>query len=277
MLQDLYPHIYHNEISWKQPEPEDYALIFTPDRTVYCCVQNGELTLPRIRDIGTFDAAAAQYAFCIDRTAYYLVGARPEAAEPFSYLPSAQLRAMTAHTSTALFAAAAGESLFRWYSSQQFCGRCGRRMKKSTVERAMVCPACGNTVYPKICPAVIAAVHDGDRLLLTRYRGRAFKKYALIAGFNEIGESIEDTVRREVLEEAGVHVKNLRFYKSQPWVFTDTLLMGFFCELDGSDRITMQESELSEAGWFHRSTLPEDYSHISLTGEMIDQFRLGNF
>lgn len=277
MLQDLYPHIYHNEISWKQPEPEDYALIFTPDRTVYCCVQNGELTLPRIRDIGTFDAAAAQYAFCIDRTAYYLVGAHPEAAEPFSYLPSAQLRAMTAHTSTALFAAAAGESLFRWYSSQQFCGRCGRRMKKSTVERAMVCPACGNTVYPKICPAVIAAVHDGDRLLLTRYRGRAFKKYALIAGFNEIGESIEDTVRREVLEEAGVHVKNLRFYKSQPWVFTDTLLMGFFCELDGSDRITMQESELSEAGWFHRSALPEEYSHISLTGEMIDQFQLGNF
>lgn len=277
MLQDLYPHIYHNEISWKQPEPEDYALIFTPDRTVYCCVQNGELTLPRIRDIGTFDAAAAQYAFCIDRTAYYLVGAHPEAAEPFSYLPSAQLRAMTAHTSTALFAAAAGESLFRWYSSQQFCGRCGRRMEKSTLERAMVCPVCGNTVYPKICPAVIAAVHDGDRLLLTRYRGRAFKKYALIAGFNEIGESIEDTVRREVLEEAGVHVKNLRFYKSQPWVFTDTLLMGFFCELDGSDRITMQESELSEAGWFHRSALPEEYSHISLTGEMIEQFRLGNF
>ena len=277
MLQDLYPHIYHNEISWKQPEPEDYALVYAPDCTVYCCVQDGELTLPRMQDIGPVDAGAAQYAFCIDRTAYYLVGAHPEAAKPFSYLPSAQLRAMTGHTSTALFAAAAGESLFRWYSSQRFCGRCGKRMEKSTIERAMVCPACGNTVYPKICPAVIAAVHDGDRLLLTRYRGRAFKKYALIAGFNEIGESIEDTVRREVLEEAGVHVKNLRFYKSQPWVFTDTLLMGFFCELDGSDRITMQESELSEAGWFHRSTLPEDYSHISLTGEMIDQFRLGNF
>ena len=277
MLQDLYPHIYHNESSWKQPEPEDYALIYAPDRTVYCCVQDGELTLPCIREVGPVDAGAAQYAFCIDCTAYYLVDAHPEAAEPFSYLPSAQLRAMTAHTSTALFAAAAGESLFRWYSSQQFCGRCGGRMEKSTVERAMICPACGNTVYPKICPAVIAAVHDGDRLLLTRYRGRAFKKYALIAGFNEIGESIEDTVRREVLEEAGVHVKNLRFYKSQPWVFTDTLLMGFFCELDGSEKITMQESELSEAGWFHRSTLPEDYSHISLTGEMIDQFRLGNF
>ena len=121
---------------------------------------------------------------------------------------------MTDGTSAALFAAAAGESLHRWYDSQKFCGRCGARMEKSAVERAMVCPQCKNTVYPKICPAVIAAVHDGDRLLLTRYRGRPFKKYALIAGFNEIGESIEDTVHREVMEEAGLRVKNLRFYRS---------------------------------------------------------------
>ena len=118
-------------------------------------------------------------------------------------------------------------------------------------------------------------MHDGDRLLLTRYRGRPFKKYALIAGFNEIGETIEQTVHREVLEEAGVRVKNLRFYKSQPWVFTDTLLMGFVCELDGSDKITVQESELAEASGHLRSELPQDHSYISLTGEMIEQFRLG--
>ena len=118
-------------------------------------------------------------------------------------------------------------------------------------------------------------MHAGDRLLLTRYRGRPFKKYALIAGFNEIGETIEQTVHREVLEEAGVRVKNLRFYKSQPWVFTDTLLMGFVCELDGSDKITVQESELAEASWHLRSELPQDHSYISLTGEMIEQFRLG--
>ena len=123
--------------------------------------------------------------------------------------------------------------------------------------------------------ATVLAPIDGDRLLLTRYRGRPFKKYALIAGFNEIGESIEDTVHREVMEEAGLRVKNLRFYKSQPWVFTDTLLMGFVCELDGSDRITVQESELAEASWHLRSELPEDHSHISLTGEIIEQFRLG--
>ena len=148
-------------------------------------------------------------------------------------------------------------------------------MEKSKIERAMVCPACSNTVYPKICPAVIVAIHDGDRLVLTRYKDRPFKHYALVAGFNEIGESIEETVHREVLEETGLRVKNLRFYKSQPWVFTDTLLFGFFAELDGSDKITVQEDELAEAGWFHRSEIPEDQSRISLTGEMMEQFRKG--
>ena len=273
MLQDLYPHVYHNEISWKAPAPDDIALIFAPDRTIYCSLDGETLTLPRMREIP--DGSGAQYAFSIDGTAYYLVSAHPEEQEPFRYVPAASLRAMTDGTSPELFAAAAGESLHRWYDSQKFCGRCGARMEKSTAERAMVCPQCKNTVYPKICPAVIAAVHDGDRLLLTRYCGRPFKKYALIAGFNEIGESIEDTVRREVMEEAGLRVKNLRFYKSQPWVFTDTLLMGFVCELDGSDKITVQESELAEANWHLRSELPEDHSHISLTGEMIEQFRQG--
>ena len=273
MLQDLYPHVYHNEISWKAPAPDDIALIFAPDRTIYCSLDGETLTLPRMREIP--DGSGAQYAFSIDGTAYYLVSAHPEEQKPFRYVSAASLRAMTDGTSPELFAAAAGESLHRWYDSQKFCGRCGARMEKSTAERAMVCPQCKNTVYPKICPAVIAAVHAGDRLLLTRYRGRPFKKYALIAGFNEIGESIEDTVRREVMEEAGLRVKNLRFYKSQPWVFTDTLLMGFVCELDGSDKITVQESELAEANWHLRSELPEDHSHISLTGEMIEQFRQG--
>ena len=272
MLQDLYPHVYHNEMAWKAPAPDDIALIFAPDRTIYCGLEGSTLTLPRMRDITDGEV---QYAFSIDETAYYLVSAHPGETDAFRYLPSASLRAMTDGTSAALFAAAAGESLHRWYDSQKFCGRCGARMEKSAVERAMVCPQCKNTVYPKICPAVIAAVHDGDRLLLTRYRGRPFKKYALIAGFNEIGESIEDTVHREVMEEAGLRVKNLRFYKSQPWVFTDTLLMGFVCELDGSDKITVQESELAEAAWHLRGELPEDHSNISLTGEMIEQFRLG--
>ena len=191
----------------------------------------------------------------------------------YEYVSSREFRGL--EPKEAVFAAAVGESLHRWYATTRFCGRCGNPMQDSETERARVCPACGLTIYPKISPAVIVAVTDGNRLLLTKYRGRAFKRYALVAGFNEIGESIEDTVRREVLEETGVRVKNLRFYKSQPWVFTDSLLMGFRCELDGSDRITIQENELSEAGWYDREEIPADYSPISLTGEMIDRFRRG--
>ena len=157
----------------------------------------------------------------------------------------------------------------------EVCQWCGEAFKEG--DDIVVCPECGRIVYPRISPAVIAAVVDGDRIVLTKYAGRAFKRYALVAGYCEVGESPEDTVRREVLEEAGIRVKNLRFYKSQPWVYTDSLLMGFYAELDGLDEITVQEDELSEAAWFHRSQIPTDHSHISLTGEMIERFRQGNF
>lgn len=145
----------------------------------------------------------------------------------------------------------------------------------SQSERALVCPVCGQTEYPKICPAVIVAVTDGERLLMSRYRGRAYRGYALIAGFVEIGETFEETVRREVMEEVGLKVKNIRYYKSQPWAFTDTEMIGFFAELDGDDRIRLQEDELSEAGWYHRDEIPEDTSLISVGSEMKMAFKHG--
>ena len=269
MIQDIFPHIYHNEMSWRAPRAGDFLLLLKDGR-VCAHIEDGRVELPRLQDAGE----DLQYLFSIDEQAYYWQYAGQHPVIPgFSYLPDAELRAC--HPDETLFACAAAQSLVRWYRANRFCGRCGTHMEPSRTERAMVCPACRQTVYPKICPAVIVAVHDGDRLLLTRYRGRAFKKYALVAGFNEIGESIEQTVHREVLEETGVRVKNLRFYKSQPWVFTDTLLMGFYAELDGSDKIRVQEDELAEAGWFLRSELPEEHSNISLTGEMIEQFRAG--
>ena len=98
---------------------------------------------------------------------------------------------------------------------------------------------------------------------------------ALITGFVEIGETLEDTVRREVMEEVGLRVKDLRYYKNQPWAFTDTLLTGFYCRLDGPDAITLDRSELKEALWMRREELPPQINDISLTAEMIQRFRLG--
>lgn len=273
MIQDIAPKVYHNEIRWQEPAANDCVLCYR-DKKVYIKLEGEAITYPTVTDLPA--DVELQYAFSVDERAYYLLESEPpEEQGGWKYESTGLLRGFEA--SVELFACGVGESLSRWYHGNRFCGACGERMEKSKSERAMVCPKCGNTVYPKICPAVIVAIHDGDRLVLTRYKGRAFKKYALVAGFAEIGESIEQTVRREVMEETGLRVKNLRFYKSQPWVFTDTLLMGFYAELDGPDEIHVQEDELAEGNWFLRSELPEDHSHISLTGEMIEQFRQGNF
>ncbi|MCC8050434.1 MAG: NAD(+) diphosphatase [Clostridiales bacterium] len=180
----------------------------------------------------------------------------------------------TTASKEAAFAGVTGMQLYGWYKSRRFCPACGRRMVHSQKERMMHCEACGQMEYPKICPAVIVAVTDGDRILLTKYADRANRNYALIAGFAEIGETIEETVEREVMEEVGLKVKNIRYYKSQPWSFTDTLLMGFFCEVDGESRISLDETELSVGKWCTREEIPEN-DGVSLTREMMAVFKSG--
>lgn len=144
-------------------------------------------------------------------------------------------------------------------------------------ERMMRCPSCGLMEFPKICPAVIIGVTHGNKILMSKYAGREFKKYALLAGFNEVGETIEETVHREVMEEVGLKVKNIRYYKSQPWSMSDTLLMGFFCELDGEAEITLDQEELALAEWFERDEMPVKEEDCSLTNEMMMVFKRGEW
>ena len=269
MIQEIAPHRYDNVHRTLRPSANDLTLVFDGER-VLCAQSGGGLALPRF---GELDLPDARFAFALDGAPVFLAEGPCAYPEGYEFADARALRyAGPRHLA---WAVGVGGSLTRWYRANRFCGACGAEMTDSREERARVCPRCGGTVYPRISPAVIVAVCDGERLLLTRYRGRPFKSYALVAGFNEIGESIEDTVRREVLEETGLRVKNLRFYRSQPWVFTDSLLMGFFADLEGSDTIRIQESELAEAGWFDRSEIPDDHSPISLTGEMIEVFREG--
>lgn len=146
-------------------------------------------------------------------------------------------------------------------------------------ERAMRCNNCGKVYYPQICPSVIVGITDGDKLLMTKYAAShsKFRRYALVAGYAEVGESLEDTVRREVMEEVGLKVKNIRYYSSQPWSFTDTLLVGFFCDVDGTTEITLDRNELSVAEWLERWDIPDESadSSISLTGTMMKAFKEG--
>ncbi|MBQ1371672.1 MAG: NAD(+) diphosphatase, partial [Oscillospiraceae bacterium] len=261
MFQDLSLQ-YDNAFRREAPRGTDSVLLYQGD-AVLARIEAGTLRLPLYAELSeAIQALSFRHAFRLGAQSYFVadVGNHLPDWEGAAFVSSQEARSLG--PKEAVFAAAVGESLHRWYGSTRFCGRCGTPMQDSSTERARVCPACSLTIYPKICPAVIVAVTDGDRLLLTKYQGRSFRRFALVAGFHEIGESLEDTVRREVWEETGLRIKNLRYYKSQPWVFTDSLLMGFWCELEGSDQITLQKSELSEAGWYRREEIPDDHSRI---------------
>jgi NAD+ diphosphatase len=171
------------------------------------------------------------------------------------------------------FAGITAHHLANWYANNRFCGACGGRMTPKEEERALACPACATSVYPRISPAVIVGVVNGSRLLLTRYANRPYRNYALIAGFVEVGETLEDAAHREVFEETGVRVKNLSYYKSQPWGFSGSLLAGFFAELDGSPELNIDSNELEDAQWLGAEDIPLHDDGVSLTGEMMQVFR----
>lgn len=284
MIQDIHG-IYHNEYQNLTPEQDDY-IMFAQGRSVLMS-RDSEQTIRYITygeliaaSGGEFSTDACRYLFSIENQGmtekYFLSNSQlltSQLMEKYEYRQQNVFRTMKPEDKA--FAGITACQLANWYESTQFCGRCGTRLEHDKVERMMKCPKCGAMHYPKISPAVIVAVTNGDKILMTKYAGRDYKKYALIAGFTEIGETIEDTVRREVMEEVGIHVKNIRYYKSQPWSFTDTVLMGFYCELDGEDVITMDAHELSVAEWMRREDIPTEFDGISLTNEMIMRFKEG--
>ncbi len=268
MIHDIQPRRFDN--AYRQEKPDaDSLILFIQDGKVLVKETEEGISFPRCGELQPLTASYI-YLFAIDNTKFFLAGAI-EPKGDYDYHALMEFR--NKQPRHLAFAAATACHLYNWYSKNRYCGRCGSDMVHDAKERMMRCDNCGNMVYPRISPAVIVGITDGDRLLMTKYSGRLYKRYALVAGFAEIGEPIEDTVRREVLEEVGVRVKNIRYYKSQPWPFSDSLLMGFYCDLDGSDTITLDESELECAEWIHRKDIDVEADGISLTNEMIVHFK----
>ena len=195
--------------------------------------------------------------------------------EGFAFRDSRKLRSMKISPRENIFAEFTGHQLYRWYRDNRFCGTCGCVTRRSTKERAIRCTNCGRTIYPRILPAVIVAVTSGDKILMTKYADRPLAFYALVAGFVEIGETLEQTVQREVMEEVGLKVKNIRYYKSQPWGVVDDILMGFYCDVDGDDTIRLDHDELKEGKWFTREEVQLQDTDFSLTNEMMKMFKEG--
>ncbi len=270
MLQELGERTYRVEYAPLSPQSGDHLLAFREGK-LWVRVDGDQLRFPRYGV--DFSPKETQYLFRIDDDRFFLCARDGELPGFMIEGPDVFRRGFLPKTMN--FAGVNGYQLYIWYRSNRFCGACGERMLHDGRERMVRCPRCGNTVYPRISPVIITAVTDGERLLMTRARGSRASHLALVAGFIETGETPEDALRREVFEETGVRVKNLRYYRSQPWGYSQSLLLGYFAALDGSDRIRVQEEELSEARWVPRDQIPNEFDDFSLTNEMICLFKRG--
>jgi NAD+ diphosphatase len=159
--------------------------------------------------------------------------------------------------------------LVEWARTHQFCGRCGAHTVAQPEERAMRCPHCGLLAFPRLAPAMITLVQRGEQALLAH--GVNFRRpmYSCLAGFVEPGESLEDAVVREVREEVGVEVHNVRYWGSQPWPFPHSLMVGFFADWK-SGEIDIDPKEIVDARWFDRDEIPDVPPPISIARKLID-------
>ena len=270
MLQEIAPRHLDNQYHPREIGPGAKICAFR-EKSILVSLRDGEVLLPDWEQLKE-DILRSVYLFSIDETPYFLAELAPDAHLPEGFAYDNVRSHRRLHPKYTVYAEMTAWHLYVWYRDNQFCGRCGHPTRHDGKLRMLSCPDCGNMIFPKICPAIIVAVTDGDRILLTKYSGREYKNYALIAGFTEIGETAEETVQREVFEETGVHVKNIRYWATQPWGVDTDLLLGYFAELDGSADITMDREELSLAGWYRRDELSLPADDVSLTNDMIRAF-----
>ncbi len=183
------------------------------------------------------------------------------------------LRALHGIVPEELFrAAGAALQKVEWLRTHGFCSRCGHPTERHASEEAMVCPACGHLHFPRLSPAVIVLIERGREMLLARSPGFPPGTYSTVAGFVEPGESLEDTVHREIREEVGVEVRDLRYFGSQPWPFPHSLMVGFIAQW-ASGEIRVDGDEIEDAAWFTPERLPPRMpTSFSIARRLVDDF-----
>jgi NAD+ diphosphatase len=237
-------------------------------------VADADYSFPVLRDVAWLglEELSRHYLGRLDGQTVFAVATSPEAVPPPGYRFD-DLRRLLGHTHDRLFSLAGrAVQILEWERSHRFCGRCGSHtIDHAKGERAKVCPACGFSSYPRINPCVIVAVTRGEDILLARAQRFNRPMFSTLAGFVEAGESVEETLHREVQEEVGIHVRNLRYFGSQSWPFPGNLMLGFHAEYAAGELI-LQEDEIAEAGFFHFSQLPAIPPPGSIAHALIQAF-----
>ena len=203
--------------------------------------------------------------------ACYAVEIAPDQSDPLRHIEGS-LFTLLGRVSDATFTAyGRALQMLSWSRDHRFCGRCGQATELADSGRALACSRCNHNCYPRLSPCVIVAVSRGDQLLLAAAKGRRATFYSTLAGFIEPGETAEEAVIREVREEVGLEVGNLRYFGSQPWPFPGQLMLGFYAEYAGGD-LVLAPDEIDDAGWFGQHNLPPIPPRASISGQLIHCF-----
>ena len=272
MLQDIHPH--NLDIAYSADyHPDDKSIIMHYKNGKVLACSDNEHPFPFYSQIEKPQKCV--YLFSVDDTKYFLAEDEDVIAPGgYIYQDIKKLRHKEGMLKVNIMVMFTSYHLWSWYTNNKICGYCGGKTVTDYNERALFCKNCCRVIYPRINPAVIVGVINGDKLLVTRYaKDRGVSYDALVAGFTEIGETFEQTVAREVHEEVGLKVKNIRYYKSQPWGYSGGILAGFYCDLDESEEITIDKTELSCAEWRTRDEITGQPDDLSLTNEMMMHFK----
>lgn len=275
MIQDIYPHRFSNLYLANQVLSENDYIFHYHENTILLKTRGGEHSLPQRKDFPEInDETERVFLFSLNEIPCFLIWDELVAPEPdFGYTDIGFFRS-TLQPEIG-WVSLVGLHLRNWYRQNRFCGSCGSSLLSKTDERALVCPTCSTVVYPRISPAIIVAIVCKDKILLARNSAFTGGRYSLVAGYADVGETLEETVAREVMEEVGLEVWNIRYYKSQPWALSGSMMIGFIAEADENQPIRIDEKEIADAAWFSRGNLPNHPLNSSIAGEMIEKFERG--
>ncbi len=241
------------------PSGDDYLFIFNEKRELYL---NSDKQLPE--SLNNFDVNFCLYIGTYKNKQTFVINVKSN--ESFY-----ELKDVYGFNQELYHIAGKAVLVNDWYISHQFCGRCGTKTEIDKKDMMLKCPNCGQLHYPRIAPAIIVAIRKGEELLMAKHSYHENIRYALIAGFVEPGESIEEAAKREILEEVGIKIKNLEYKKSQSWPFPNSLMLGFTAEYE-SGEIKVDGDEILKAKWFKKDEIIRYGSDISISDWLIQDF-----
>jgi len=275
MIHEIFPHQFDNHFIITDNIAKDDYILHYNEKSLLLKINGDEFQLPTKKDVSDIlDTTESTFLFSLNGVRCFLVwNATKLIDDRFVYKEISSFR--TLNPREIAWICIVGFQLNNWYLENKFCGKCGTKTAEKPDERAIICPNCNTVVFPKISPAIIVAILCKNKILLAHNSNFEQKRYSLVAGYVDVGETLEETVMREVKEEVGLDVKNIRYYKSQPWAFSGSMMIGFTAEADDTQPIRPDNVEITEADWFSRENLPNHPPKISIAGEMIDKFEKG--